>query len=84
MNVECHSTCKEKLLTYLKPHSLDNCPLLDSSKVIMQCIKPSDTIQGRTASDVRVVLDCSMFIYFRMPIHGNINRGPYQAILVQV
>jgi len=35
MNVECDSTCKQILLAYLNIHSPDNCPLPDSSKLIM-------------------------------------------------
>jgi len=49
MNVESQWTCKQVLRAYLQKHSPDNCPLPDSTKVIMQCTKQSDTIQGRAA-----------------------------------
>jgi len=61
MNLECDSTCKQVLLAFLNTHSTDNCPLPDSSKVIMQCTKLSDDVQGRAAADVGVVRDCSVF-----------------------
>ncbi len=49
MNVESQWTCKQVLRAYLQKHSPDYCPLPDSIKVIMQCTKQSDTIQGRAA-----------------------------------
>ena len=60
MNVECHSTCKEIVMAFLKNPSLDNCLLPESSKVIMHCTKLSDIVQGRATSDVGVFRDCSV------------------------
>jgi hypothetical protein len=64
MNVECQLTCKQVLLAYLQTHSPDNCHLPDSSKVVLQCTKISDNVQGRAASDVGVVRNCSELLDF--------------------
>jgi hypothetical protein len=62
MNAESHWTCKQVIRAYLQTHSPDNCPLPDYAKVSMQCSIQSDTIQGRAASDVGIVRDCSVFL----------------------
>ena len=79
MNVECDSTCKQVLLAFLNTHSPDNCPLPDSSKVIMQCTKMSDTVQGRAAIDVGVVRDCSVFLDY--PVLMAITEVPTKHFL---
>jgi hypothetical protein len=79
MNVESQWTCKQVLRAYLQKHSPDNCPLPDSTKVIMQCTKQSDTIQGRAASDVGVVRDCSVFLDF--PVYMAISEIPTKHFL---
>ena len=79
MNVECHLTCKQVLLAYLQTHSPDNCPLPDSSKVVLQCTKLSDTIQGRAAADVGVARDCWVFLDF--PVLLAITKIPTKHFL---
>jgi hypothetical protein len=79
MNVELQWTCKQVLRAYLKKHSLDNCPLPDSTKVIMRCTKQSDTIQGRAASYVGDVQDCSIFLDF--PVYMAISQVPTKHFL---
>jgi hypothetical protein len=45
----------------------------------MQCTEQSDTIQGRAASDIGIVRDCSVFFYF--PVLMAISEVPTQHLL---
>ena len=64
LRVEVDSICKEVLAIYLQNHAPDYYPLPDDVKVTMMCTKISDTVQGRAASDVGTVQDCSVFLDF--------------------
>jgi len=79
MNVECDLTCKQALSGYVKTHALDSFPLPDYAKVTMHCTKLSTTVQVRSASDVGVVRDCSVFLDF--PVMMTMNEIPTKHFL---
>ena len=79
LRVEVDSICKEVLAIYLQSHAPDYYPLPDDVKVTLLCTKISDTIQGRPASDVGTVQDCSVFLDF--PVSMPMSEVPTKRFL---
>ena len=64
MRVSTQTACKDVLATFLEQHAIDYHPLPDGTKVSLSCVKISDTVQGRPATDVGSLQDCSVFLDF--------------------
>jgi hypothetical protein len=56
------------LVTFLKEHADAYNPLPDGTKVSLFCKKISDTVQGKPASDVGTIQECSVFLDFPVDI----------------
>ena len=74
MRVDTQATCKEVLAEFLVLHASGYSPLPDSTSVSMFCLKISDTVQGKPASDVGATQDCSIFLDY--PISLAISEVP--------
>ena len=64
MKVAADMACKDILSLFLQGHAVEYYPLPDPTIVILMCIKFSDTIQRKQASDVGSLQDRSVFIDF--------------------
>ena len=64
MQVSTEATCKDVLVESLSLRAPEQCPLLDSTTSIMFCVKISDTVQGKPASDVGSCQDCHVFLNY--------------------
>ncbi len=63
------TTCKNLLTGYLQTKASEYSPLHDNTQVELKCTtKFSETVQGRPASDVGYVLDCTMFLDFLISV----------------
>jgi hypothetical protein len=51
MRVAADMACKDILNLFLEGHAAEYYPLLDPTMVILMCVKISDTVQGKPASD---------------------------------
>ena len=64
MRISTEATCNDVLVEFMGLRAPEYCPLLDSTTVIMVCVKISDTVLGKPASDVGSRQDCSIFLYY--------------------
>ena len=62
MRVQTQTACKKFLATFIEKHANAYHPLPDGAKVSLMCVKISDTDQGRPATDVGYLHDCSVFL----------------------
>ena len=53
MRVAADMACKDIQNLFLEGHAAEYYPLLDHTIVILMCVKISDTVQGKSASDAR-------------------------------
>jgi len=64
MRVAADMACKDIENLFLEGHAAEYYPLPDSTIVILMCVKISATVQGKPASDIGFLHECSVFIDF--------------------
>ena len=61
MRVTLDVSCKQMLHDFLESRASNYIPLLESTNVVMMCVKIRDTMHGKPASDDGFLQDCSVF-----------------------